>query len=97
VVISGNQVFAVNAGSDSFSLFDIDPTDPGRPSFQATYHSGGDFPTSLAASPDGDLLCVLNSGANNGIRCFQAGSSGWTHLSGWDRDLGLNLTTPPHG
>ncbi len=97
VIVSNNQVFVVNSGSNSFSVFTVDPTDPARPCFQKTYDSGGDFPMALAASPDGSLICVLNGGAVNGIRCYEFGEKGWTHLSGWDRSLGLNLTTPPHG
>ncbi|CAD6581369.1 MAG: hypothetical protein TREMPRED_002989 [Tremellales sp. Tagirdzhanova-0007] len=97
VIVSGDQVFVVNAGSDTFSVFDIDPADPGRPTFVSTYPSGYEYPVSLAASPDGQIVCVLNGGAINGFQCYSAGPSGWTHVSSWDRKLGLNLTTPPHG
>lgn len=97
VVVSGNQVFVVNAGSNSFSVFDIDPSDPARPSFRDTYWSGGEFPMSLAASPDGQRVCVLNGGALNGFYCYEARHNGWKHLSAWDRSLDLNLTTPPQG
>ena len=97
IVISNNELFVVNAGSDSFSVFDIDPTDPARPTFKATYPSNGNFPVSLAVNSAGDTLCVLNGGLINGFSCYAAGSNGWTHKFGWDRNFGLNLTTPPHG
>ena len=87
----------VNAGSDTFSVFDIDPSDPGNPSYSASYPSNGEFPTSLAVSPDGQVVCVSNSGAQNGLSCYVAGNDGWTHDAQWDRSYGLNLTTPPHG
>lgn len=97
VTVSDCQVFVVNAGSNSVSVFDIDPSDPGRPTFATALPSHGDFPISLAASPDGKTLCVLNGGANNCVACYEAGSNGWKHNKSWDRALGLNLTTPPHG
>ncbi|RSH89132.1 hypothetical protein EHS25_002798 [Saitozyma podzolica] len=97
VIVSGEQVFAVNAGSDSVSVFDIDPLDPAQPQLNGTFSSGGEFPISLAASPDGKIVCVLNAGARNGFSCYGAGDDGWDHMSGWDRSFGLNLTTPPHG
>jgi len=53
---------------------------------------------SLAASPDGNYVCVLRSGMDNGFSCYQnAGDGEWAYLPQWDRSLGLNLTTPPHG
>lgn len=30
--------------------------------------SGGDFPVSIAVSSSGNMVCVLNGGANNGVK-----------------------------
>ena len=93
-----SQVFVTNAGSDSFSVFNIDPTDPGRPTYCDTYSSNGEFPIGFAASPDGNMLCVLNAGKKNGFSCYAADwNGGWMHEPKWDRDFGLNITSPPHG
>ncbi|KAK4687146.1 hypothetical protein P7C73_g2975, partial [Tremellales sp. Uapishka_1] len=97
VMVAGDQVMAVNAGSNTFSVFKIDPTDPAKPSFQSTYPSHGEFPVSLAKSADNSMICVLNGGAVNGFSCYKAHATGWKHLASWDRTFGLNLTTPPHG
>ena len=67
------------------------------PTYQASYPSGGDLPLSMAASPDGDRICVLNGGRINGFSCYETGTNGWQHVPSWYRDLGLNLTTPPYG
>lgn len=86
----------VNAGSSTFSVFNIDPTDPARPSFVATYPTL-EFPVSLAASPDGSVVCALASGADNGFTCYGTTSQPWTQMQAWTRHFGLNTTTPPHG
>lgn len=88
---------AVNAGSDTFSVFSISNDDPARPTFQACYPTG-QFPISLGASPDGKIVCALNSGADNGFKCYSSQNGcDWEYMSGWDRYFGLNTTTPPHG
>lgn len=95
VIVVGKQVLNVNSGSNTFSVFDIDAADPANPKLAATYPSYGEFPNSLGASADGKTVCVLNAGKVNGFACYGAGANGWSHLSGWDRNFGLNLTTPP--
>lgn len=103
MVVAGDQVLVVNAGSNSFSVFDIDPMDPAKVKLDCVYPSYGDFPASIGVSSDGKMACVVNSGANNGFSCYEAGRKDdgswgkWTHMSAWDRSLGLNLATPPHG
>nr|VWO95542.1 Uncharacterized protein [Ganoderma boninense] len=68
----GRVLAAVNAGSNTISLFSIDPTDPtnltplGDP-----VSSEGEFPVSLAFNADGTRVCVLNGGAVSGVNCFK--------------------------
>lgn len=93
----------VNAGSKSFSVFDINPMGPAKAKLDCIYPSYGDFPATLGIPSDGKMACVVNSGASNGSSCYEAewkddGWRGkWTHISGWDRSLRMTLTRPPHG
>ncbi|KAF8623598.1 hypothetical protein AX15_006233 [Amanita polypyramis BW_CC] len=65
-------VILVNAGSNTVTVFKINPNRPsdlkmlGRP-----VYSGGDFPVSVAINNAGDMVCALNSGTINGVSCFR--------------------------
>ncbi|KAK6531307.1 hypothetical protein TWF281_008119 [Arthrobotrys megalospora] len=71
VIISGDLLFTVNAGSNTITMFCVDPKDPlkltrvGKP---ITSH--GDLPVSLAYSPKLNTLCVANSGKRDGVACY---------------------------
>ncbi|KAI0756372.1 hypothetical protein C8Q80DRAFT_26133 [Daedaleopsis nitida] len=95
----GEVLAAVNAGSNSITLFAIDPADPtnlqqiGNPA-----SSEGEFPVSLAFNSKGDTLCVLNSGTVNGVNCFDVDKvAGLTGIPNSLRSLGLNQTNPATG
>jgi hypothetical protein len=68
-IIYGLHFYKVNAGSNTVSLFSVDPSDPallkmiGQPA-----SSGGEFPMSLAINSAGTQACVLNGVAKNGVR-----------------------------
>src|SRR5215210_920871 len=84
-------LFAVNAGSDSISLFRVrgdrlELTDVDR--------SGGDFPASIAVT--GDLVYVLNSGDDGRLQGFRIHGNHLHRLSGSSRSLGLANTDPPN-
>jgi 6-phosphogluconolactonase (cycloisomerase 2 family) len=84
-------LFAVNAGSDSVSVFrvrgerlkltDVDP-------------SGGDFPASIAVH--GDLVYVLNAGNDGRVQGFRIHGNHLHPLAGSSRSLGLANTDPPN-
>jgi 6-phosphogluconolactonase (cycloisomerase 2 family) len=84
-------LFAVNAGSDSVSVFrvrgeslkltDVDP-------------SGGDFPASVAVH--GDLVYVLNAGNEGRVQGFRVDGNHLNSLPGSSRSLGLANTDPPN-
>jgi 6-phosphogluconolactonase (cycloisomerase 2 family) len=84
-------LFAVNAGSDSVSVFrvrgdrlqltDIDP-------------SGGDFPASIAVHKD--LVYVLNAGNDGRLQGFRIRGDHLRPLEGSTRSLGLANTDPPN-
>lgn len=92
------MLFAVNAGSNTLSMFAIDPTNPtsltmiGQPGA-----TGGDFPTSAAASTDLNMTCVAHTGANSGVSCAKFDAT--TGLGTFDaiRPFNLGQTDPPTG
>jgi hypothetical protein len=60
--------------------------------------SGGEFPMSVAFNKAGNVLCVLNGGAVNGVKCFSVdATNGLKGIAGTVRSLGLNQTTPASG
>ncbi len=67
----GRRLFAVNAGSNDVSVFDVGPTGLSLASQTA---SGGTLPISLTAH--GNLLYVLNAGGDGNISGFSVGTSG---------------------
>lgn len=85
------------AGSCTVSQFVTNPADPSQVKLVAEQSTGGEFPMSLAYSTQKKMLCALNGGAKNGIRCFKVNAQGMTPIAGSDRNLGLNQTTPPAG
>ena len=92
---SRSLLFVVNSGSNSLSMFAINPTAPTQITLVATQSTGFQFPVSVALSTNNSLACVLNGGANNGIRCFSYSASALTIVSSMDTDLGLtNIVLP---
>ncbi|KAI8990691.1 hypothetical protein BD414DRAFT_514418 [Trametes punicea] len=95
----GQVLATVNPGSNTISLFSIDPKTPtniqplGDP-----ISSEGEFPMSLAFNSDGTQLCVLNGGAVNGVNCYSVDKkTGLSAMPNTLRSLGLNQTTPATG
>ncbi|KAJ7650248.1 hypothetical protein FB45DRAFT_13632 [Roridomyces roridus] len=95
----GQVLATVNAGSNTVSLFSIDPKNPtalqliGKP-----VGSGGEFPVSLAFNKAGSMLCALNGGFVNGVACFNVDKTkGLTPIANTLRSLSLNQTTPATG
>jgi hypothetical protein len=74
-------------------MLSINDADPTQITLVDSQPSGGEWPLSVAAL--GNMVCVANGGAINGIRCFTFSSSGLTLLADPDRSFNLNLTTPP--
>ncbi|KAK7050997.1 hypothetical protein VNI00_005109 [Paramarasmius palmivorus] len=96
---ASNMLATVNAGSNTISLFSINPQDPsnlkrvGEP-----IGSGGEFPVSVAFNKAGDTLCALNGGEVNSVSCFKVDQAkGLVPASGTNRALNLNQTTPANG
>ncbi|KAI0778962.1 hypothetical protein BD413DRAFT_122784 [Trametes elegans] len=97
--VKGQVLATVNPGSNTISLFSIDPKTPtvikkiGDP-----VSSEGEFPMSLAFNADGTRLCVLNGGMVNGVNCYAVDKkTGLTAIPNTLRSLNLNQTTPATG
>ncbi|KAL7907504.1 hypothetical protein GGI35DRAFT_470703 [Trichoderma velutinum] len=107
IVVSGNFLFVVNAGSNTLSMFEIDPSNPqhltlvGKPAGTL-----GDFPISVTYSEKLNIVmltlysCVLNGGTKAGVACFAVDASrGLVALDSSLRSItqAFNQTTPPGG
>ncbi|KAI9063304.1 hypothetical protein FKP32DRAFT_1612074 [Trametes sanguinea] len=96
---NANVVATVNPGSNTVSLFSIDPRRPTNISpLGDPTSSEGEFPVSLAFNSDGSRLCVLNGGAVNGVNCFTVDKKlGLVPIPNSLRYLSFNQTTPANG
>ena len=91
VVLSddGRQLFAVNAGSSSISLFSVRPDGL---ELAATAPSGGTRPISVTVR--GKLLYVVNAGGAGNISGFVVGRDSMTPLAGSTQPLGAGSSGP---
>jgi 6-phosphogluconolactonase len=91
VVLSddGRQLFAVNAGSNSVSLFGVRPDGLG---LEGVVPSGGASPISITVR--GKLAYVLNAGGSGNISGFAVSRDGLTPLAGSTRPLGAGSSGP---
>ncbi|KAK2766189.1 hypothetical protein FQN54_007705 [Arachnomyces sp. PD_36] len=98
VAVAGNTLVAVNAGSNTVSLFTINESDPtdlkliGEPC-----DTLGDFPLSVGISAKLSQACVANSGTRAGIACFEITPTGLAPLDYELRPFEIDQTTPPVG
>lgn len=83
-------LFAVNAGSDTFSVFEVRGE---QLELEQVLSSGGQFPASIAVHDD--LLYVLNAGGVGILQGFEIDDGEVEPLSGSARSLGLANTDPP--
>ncbi|KAI0322606.1 hypothetical protein OF83DRAFT_1080178 [Amylostereum chailletii] len=97
--VAAGLVATVNPGSNSVSLFKVDPTTPSLlTEFGMPISSGGEFPVSVAFNDAGDMLCVLNAGAMDGVQCFTMDADlGLVSMPNTRRPIGMGQTTPPAG
>jgi len=99
IKVGGSFVFAVNAGSNSLSMFKINEANPtdirliGMP-----VDTQGEFPVAVAFSQKMNMTCVVNGGAVDGVACFKVDESkGLIPVPNSNRTLSLKQTTPPTG
>jgi hypothetical protein len=84
-------LFAVNAGSDSLSVFGVSGD---RLTLRQVVSSGGAFPVSIAISRN--LLYVLDGGGTGSLQGFRITGSHLTPIAGSTRTLGLANSDPPN-
>lgn len=84
-------LYAVNAGSDTVSVFAVDGD---RLSLRQVIASGGTFPVSVAVR--GDLVYVLNALGGGSVQGFVvAGGQRLVAVPSWHRALGLDPAATP--
>lgn len=70
VIVVGTNLFTVNAGDNTVSIFSINDNDPTKLTLLGTPEKvPGDFPVTVAASALNRLVCVGLSGEQAGITC----------------------------
>ncbi|KAJ9496254.1 hypothetical protein H2202_008212 [Exophiala xenobiotica] len=93
----GNNIFAVDAGSNTVTMLSLDPQNPtaltvvGQP-----VPLPGQFPNTVAASAKNKLVCVGTTGTQNGVSCSTFSAQGLSPMDDL-RSFGLNQSTPPVG
>lgn len=99
VSAASNLLAAVNAGSNTLSVFKINPNDPSSITMLGSpVGTGGDFPMSVAFNREGNVVCALNGGEVNGVNCFKIDNAlGPVPLPDTNRSLNVNQTTPATG
>ena len=83
-------LYAVNAGSDSLSIFSVDGS---TLALRQVLGSGGSFPASVAVA--GNLVYVLNAGGAGSVQGFRVTDGTLHRLHDGSRTLGLANTVPP--
>lgn len=87
----GRLLLAVNAGSDSLSVFSVQDR---QLRLVQVVSSGGDFPDSIAVH--GDLVYVLDAGGPGTVMGYRMFADRLIALPESARSLGLSNTTPPN-
>ncbi|CAN9096591.1 hypothetical protein CC77DRAFT_570286 [Alternaria alternata] len=97
LTIAGNNLFAVNAGSNTLTMMTISSRDAtslscvGKP-----LAIPGEFPNTVAASAKNKLACVGTTGAKAGISCASFSRQGLGQMDEL-RSFDLGQSTPPVG
>ncbi len=89
--LAAGLLFAVNAGSDSVSVFGVNGD---RLHLNQVVSSGGSFPVSIAVS--GSLAYVLNAGLTGNVHGYRIANGELIPIPGSTRSLGLNNSNPPN-
>jgi hypothetical protein len=97
LTVAGNALFAVNAGSNTVSMFMIDEADPTKLTMVGQPVAvPGEFPNTVAASEENSIVCVGMSGAVAGVSCASFSEEGIGAMDAL-RPFDLQQTTPPVG
>ncbi|KAM7205341.1 hypothetical protein V8F33_001172 [Rhypophila sp. PSN 637] len=98
LTVAGKHIFAVNAGSNTLSMFAIDPSNPlALQKVGEDIQLPGEFPNTVAASEKNGLVCVGMTGQKAGVACADFSAEGGLGQADGLREFQLNQTTPPVG
>jgi hypothetical protein len=97
LTVYSNCLFAVNPGSNSLSMFMINPADATQLTLLSVKPTFGQYPVSVAVNSM--YVCVLTGGTITGVRCFTYNSSGLYVVPSFDRNLTsyISQSLPPVG
>jgi hypothetical protein len=97
IMVFSNYLFVVNPGSNSLSMFTINPMNATQLTLISVQPTNGWFPISVTVNSQ--YACVLTGGNQTGIRCFTYNSSGLFVMSLFDRNLTsfISQSIPPNG
>ncbi len=90
LIFSNGLLFAVNAGSNTVSVFRVDGL---QLTLLQQISSGGLFPVSIAVHDD--LAFVVNGGGAGAVQGYRIENSTLHMIPGDNRPLGLNNSNPP--
>lgn len=90
LVRQGNRLFAVNAGSNTITVFRIAGSSLVR---EQVINSGGEFPVSIAASPT--AVYVLNARDGGSIQGYLNAGGHLIKIDNWHRELGFDPDATP--
>ncbi|KAI1035415.1 hypothetical protein LB504_005893 [Fusarium proliferatum] len=99
IVVSGNRLFTVNAGSNTLAAFHIPKENPGRPVLLGEpVDTVGTVPNTVAYSRKNKLACVANTGTKPGVQCFTVSDCDGLKPQGSLKPLPVfGQTSPPTG
>ncbi|KAI9158084.1 hypothetical protein HJFPF1_06073 [Paramyrothecium foliicola] len=98
LTVAGNSLFAVNAGSNTITMFNIDEADPTKLTMVGMPVAvPGEFPNTVAASESKMLVCVGMTGAMAGVSCASFSPEKGIGMMDALRPFDLKQSTPPVG
>ncbi|KAK9318982.1 hypothetical protein V1517DRAFT_267055 [Lipomyces orientalis] len=97
LTIAGQNLFAVNSGSNTLTMMSICESDPTVLTLVGTVSIPGEFPNTVAASAKNNLVCVGSTGAKAGISCATFSSTAGLSEMDFLRPFDLGQSTPPIG
>ncbi|KAG8668108.1 hypothetical protein FPOAC2_10119 [Fusarium poae] len=99
IVVDGNLLFTVNAGSNTMAAFHIPKHDPAHLKLiREPVDTVGTTPNTVAYSRKHRIACVANTGTKPGVQCFSvSGSNGIKPVGGLRSLPVLNQTNPIMG
>jgi hypothetical protein len=99
VIVRGNRLFTVNAGSNTLACFHIPEHDPAHPVLiEEPINTVGNVPNTVAYSKKNNIACVANTGSKPGVQCFSVSDCGRVDPLGNFKPLPvMNQTAPPLG